>query len=64
MSRIPRITGTDLIAALAKPASAFSVSKAAIISCATRMAEAPWYLHTQVRPSVPVCFTRSFEIAN
>ena len=64
MSRIPRITGPDLIAALAKLVSAFSVSKAALISSATRMAEARWYPHTQARHSVPACFTRYFAIAN
>ena len=64
MSRSPRITGSELIAALAKAGSAFSVLKAAIISCATKMAEARWCLHTQARPSVPAYFTRSFAIAS
>lgn len=49
MSRAPRVTGPDLIAALAKTVSAFCASKAAIISCAMRMGEARLCPRTRAR---------------
>jgi hypothetical protein len=64
MSRTPRITGSDLIAALAKAGFRVLRVRAAIISCATRMAEARSCLHTQARPSVPAYFTRFSAIAS
>ena len=64
MSRSPRITGTDLIAALSKAGFRVLRVKGSHHFLRHEDGEARWYLHTQVRPSVPACYTRSYAIAN
>ncbi len=64
MSRSPRITGSDLIAALAKAGFGVLRVKGSHHFLRHEDAEARWYLHTRARPLVPAYFTRSFAIVS
>ncbi len=64
MSRNPRVTSAELIAALERVGFSFFALRAAITSCVTRMAGARLCPCTPARPSALVCSTESSETAN
>lgn len=64
MSRNPRVTGADLVAALERVGFRVLRIKGSHTSCVTRMAEAPLCLFTLARRSAPVCSTEFSTTAN
>jgi hypothetical protein len=64
MSRIPRVTSSDLLAALATAGFAVIRVKGATTSSATRMGGPPWCRRIRARRSVPDCCIKSFTTVN